>query len=452
MEDARKTKTQLKDEVVALRVRIEELESSLAAVRESDAMSRLLADSIDDRVRAKDGEGHYLYVNPAFAKASRLTVAEIIGKTGGDLYDDETASKIARADANALLGETVRILQEKRTPSGERFFDTVINPIRDSSSRIVGTVSVSRDITEIHRADSAYRESEERFRQIAENMETGLWLRDPGKEEVLYANQAFRNIWEMRDSGGRIDLIHPDDRGQIVSRTREQIEGHEVEPETAFRIVREDGEIRWIECRTFPIRNEQGNVYRYAGTVNDVTDRRQMERAAARLARENDILAEIGQTITSSLNIDEVYERFAERVQDLIPSDRTDIVTINLNRGEMRYEYIHGIDVDGHHRAARIHSTAGRVCGRGGRPNTIGHSKRAPRQGRARAGASSWRSHLRPGIPLAHPGPAPFKGRRHRHACSVEQDRSRQLRARPGVGRARRLPDIGCHRQRPSQR
>ena len=71
-----------------------------------------------------------------------------------------------------------------------------------------------------------------------------------------------------------------------------------------------------------------------------------MERAAARLARENDILAEIGQTITSSLNIDEVYERFAERVQDLIPSDRTDIVTINLNRGEMRYEYIHGIDVD----------------------------------------------------------------------------------------------------------
>ena len=201
MEDARKTKTQLKDEVVALRVRIEELESSLAAVRESDAMSRLLADSIDDRVRAKDGEGHYLYVNPAFAKASRLTVAEIIGKTGGDLYDDETASKIARADANALLGETVRILQEKRTPSGERFFDTVINPIRDSSSRIVGTVSVSRDITEIHRADSAYRESEERFRQIAENMETGLWLRDPGKEEVLYANQAFRNIWEMRDSG-----------------------------------------------------------------------------------------------------------------------------------------------------------------------------------------------------------------------------------------------------------
>ena len=146
----------------------------------------------------------------------------------------------------------------------------------------------------------------------------------------------------MLDSAGRIALIHPDDRGRQVPRTREQLEGHEVEPETEFRILRADGDVRWIQCRTFPIRNEQGDVYRYAGTVDDVTDLRDVERAAARLAHENDVLADIGQIISSSLDIDEVYQRFAGHVRKLIPFDKIDIVSVDLEREELQVEYVYG--------------------------------------------------------------------------------------------------------------
>ena len=185
MDDASKTRTQLKEEVRSLRVRIDELESSLSAARESNATLRLLLDSIDDRVRAKDVEGRYLYANPALAEADNLTQSQIIGKTARDLYDDVIASKIARDDSNALLGETVRIQTEERTPSGERFFESAISPMRKSSSRIVGTIGLSRDITERHKAEVEYRESEERFRQVAENMETGLWLRDHERKTLF---------------------------------------------------------------------------------------------------------------------------------------------------------------------------------------------------------------------------------------------------------------------------
>ena len=218
--------------------------------------------------------------------------------------------------------------------------------MRDSSSRIVGTIAVSRDITAVHKAENAYRESEERFRQIAENMELGLWLRDPHEKEVLYANRGFREIWGNRDAAGRIDLIHSDNRDQQVSRTLERSEGHEVEPETTFRIVREDGDVRWIECWTFPIRNEHGDIYRYAGTVDDITDRKNAELSTATLARENEVLAEIGQIITASLDIKEVYEPFVEQVLKLIPAEKVDIVSVDLGAGTLTVEHAFGVGVD----------------------------------------------------------------------------------------------------------
>ena len=70
------------------------------------------------------------------------------------------------------------------------------------------------------------------------------------------------------------------------------------------------------------------------------------EQRTRQLSRENEVIAEIGRIITSSMDIDEVYERFGEQVRRLIPFDRIDIVTIDLERNEMRVEYAYGLHVD----------------------------------------------------------------------------------------------------------
>ena len=130
-------------------------------------------------------------------------------------------------------------------------------------------------------AETVLRESEERFRQLAENISEVFWMTDRAKREVLYVSPAYETIWgrtcksllERPDSF--LEAIHPDDRPQsfgFVSRLRRAFR-----PRLEYRIVRPDGSVRWIRDRAFPVRDAAGLVIRIAGVAEDVTEKRQLE-------------------------------------------------------------------------------------------------------------------------------------------------------------------------------
>ncbi len=123
--------------------------------------------------------------------------------------------------------------------------------------------------------------SEEKFRQLAENTEDVFWLAD--KDNLLYINPTFEKIWE-RDSEELIKnpnllskWVHPDD---VKSFTRildfSILEINKPFNEN-FRIIRPDGEIRWIWSRRFPVLNENGIIYRIAGIASDITSQKLIE-------------------------------------------------------------------------------------------------------------------------------------------------------------------------------
>jgi PAS domain S-box-containing protein len=106
---------------------------------------------------------------------------------------------------------------------------------------------------------------------------------------------------------------------------------------------------RWFNVSVDPIRDEAGSLIGAVNIISDITQRMQAEEALYRseeeskaLARENAIMAEIGRIISSSLDINEVYERFAEEVKKLIPFDRIVINTINIERGTVINVYMAG--------------------------------------------------------------------------------------------------------------
>jgi len=109
-------------------------------------------------------------------------------------------------------------------------------------------------------------------------VEEVVWLRDLQEERLLYVSPGFAKIWgrsvESLLHSPRIwvESIHPQDRDRVMSAALD--EGRSGNDATEYRIRRPDGTIRWVYDRCYPVRNKEGHVYRLAGVVEDISDRR----------------------------------------------------------------------------------------------------------------------------------------------------------------------------------
>lgn len=150
-------------------------------------------------------------------------------------------------------------------------------------------------------AEQALRESEERFRQLAENItESVFWMSEPISEKMLYVSPAYERIWgrscDSLSANFRawIEAIHPDDRQRVQTSYFDRSLLGKYDEE--YRVIRPDGSIRWIRDRGFPIKNQTGVAYRVVGIAEDITNRKLTEAVLRRTER----LESLG-TLTSGI-------------------------------------------------------------------------------------------------------------------------------------------------------
>lgn len=131
------------------------------------------------------------------------------------------------------------------------------------------------------KAETALRQSEERFRQLAENIESIFWMIDPQKQQTIYVSPAYEKIWgrsrqELYNQplSSLAEGIHPQDRESVLRKITQKFQSNQ---DLEYRIIRRIGEIRWIRDRSFPIRNEAGEIYRVAGIAEDISERKHAE-------------------------------------------------------------------------------------------------------------------------------------------------------------------------------
>ena len=129
------------------------------------------------------------------------------------------------------------------------------------------------------RVEQGLRESEERFRQLAENIQEVFWM--TANNQIIYVSPAYERIWGRTRASlyesprSWLDAIHPDDRAQVlrVAKTIQTSGGYD----ETYRIQRPDGAVRWIHDRAFPVRGALGEIVRIVGTAEDITEQRQLE-------------------------------------------------------------------------------------------------------------------------------------------------------------------------------
>ncbi len=347
---------------------ISDRERSLEALRESEARFRTLVEHAPEAIVVFDLEMRLFvdcnenavrlfgYRREELLRMSPLEISPAVQPDGRT--DAEFRPKVL---GEAMAGKVPVFEWFHRNAKGEDFPCEVRLVKLPGSDRALIRGSII-DITERKRAEQAIRESEERFRQIAETVREVFWINSPDLSGTLYVSPAFDEIWGRsredlyRSPRAWTDAIHPDDREAVLRTAREQA-GRGLMDNT-YRIVRPDGSLRWIHDRGFPIRDESGKVVRMVGIAEDVTSlketeaalresQRQLEEALRRtqdrvvqLEEQVRGRASFGRFVGKSLPMQEVYRRLRLAAQ----SDVTVLLTGESGTGkELAARTIHDL-------------------------------------------------------------------------------------------------------------
>ncbi|MEO2026610.1 MAG: PAS domain S-box protein [Fuerstiella sp.] len=141
------------------------------------------------------------------------------------------------------------------------------------------------------RGYEALRESEERFRELAEKIPEVFWITSPDYREMIFVSPAFEQIWGRTceslydDPRSWSSAIHPEERDAVKQALLRDVETGLFDEE--YRIIRPDKSIRWIRDRAFPIRDEDGTLLRISGLALDITEQKAIAHA---LKKSNDEL------------------------------------------------------------------------------------------------------------------------------------------------------------------
>lgn len=267
-------------EDVTDRVRAEE------ARRASEMRLRKVLDSMFAFVGLFSLDGRVLEVNNSPVELAGLRREDVIGRPFAETewwaHSAPVRERLRRAMERAAGGETVR--EDFLVCMGDNRMlniDTTFGPLRDDAGRVTQIVGSGVDVTARIHAEDARRESELRLRQVVENIHEVFWMTDVDKKRIIYISPGYERIWgctceSLQNSPDEwMRAIHPEDRERVqrAAATR-QVDGAYDE---TYRIVRPDGGIRWIRDRAFPVKDENGVVYRIAGVAEDITERKQLE-------------------------------------------------------------------------------------------------------------------------------------------------------------------------------
>lgn len=249
------------------------------ALRESHDLLRAAIEATTDAVFVKDLEGRYLIINTAGARLFGRSVEEIMGRCDSELFSAHTARDIMQRDSRVIAtGETQTYEETIEIAGVTRVYLSTKGLYRNHENKLLGLIGISRDITERVRAEDALKASEAKFRGLFENMLEGVYQAGPD-DAILTANPAFARMLgyasaEELQAADATRLYLDREARQAFRRALEEV-GEVRNLEVALR-ARDGRTITALESAR-AVRDQNGRLLYYHGTLTDISERRQLE-------------------------------------------------------------------------------------------------------------------------------------------------------------------------------
>jgi PAS domain S-box-containing protein len=273
--------------MIGIVANITERKQTDEAIRESEMRYRRIVETTNEGVWLLDSALNNSYVNRRMAEMLGYEPEEMLRRSVFDFYFPEDVERKRQVLTRRQQGLREQIEERMRRRDGsELWVRLAATPVFKANGEFDGALAMASDITEWKRAEEAVRESEKRFRLVANTAPVMIWMSGPDRQPTY-----FNNLWleftgqsEVDLQNGLPGLLHSEDRQRSIDIYREAFAQRRPFSKEC-RLRRHDGEYRWMLDIGVPRFHEDGSFAGYIGSCVDVTEQKLAEEARSSLSR-----------------------------------------------------------------------------------------------------------------------------------------------------------------------
>jgi PAS domain S-box-containing protein len=276
--------------IIALSHDITERKQGEEALRNSEGRLRTLVQTIPDLIWLKDKEGVYLSCNTMFERFFGAREADIVGKTDYGFVDRKLADSFREHDRKAMAAGKPTRNEEWITFADDghhAFLETIKTPMHDAQGTLVGVLGIGRDITERKRSEETLKESENKYRLLADNVNDVIFVLDMNLNYTYISPSVkFLRGYETEEVMKQqpMETMTPSS-GELVMRTLSEVmeleksEHRDISMSRTLQLEvrRKDGTTVWTEVKFSFIRDRDQRPVGILGLTRDITERRRTE-------------------------------------------------------------------------------------------------------------------------------------------------------------------------------